>query len=57
MKKAGKYARPIGFRAKNSPCLCNCYFFLFISKLIHFTLENNTWFLIVTIIEKSLLKR
>ena len=37
MKKAGKYARPIGFGTKNSPWLCNVYIFLFISKSIHFT--------------------
>ena len=27
MKKAGKYARLVAFRAKNSPSLCNVYIF------------------------------
>ena len=29
MKKAGKYARPIGFRAKNSLWLCNVFIHIF----------------------------
>ena len=44
MKKAGTFARPIGFRAKKFALVVQCLYFSFIIKSFHFHLENNTWF-------------
>ena len=56
IKKAGKYAWAIGFRAKHSPWLSNVY--IFHSSVNQLILpKNNAWLSLVTIITKPLLKK